>query len=136
MTRQRLFLCWVAGSAALMVTGAFGPWLKILGSSVRGTQGEMDGWLIVVFAVAAAAGFVLLRRSLLAAIPAIVGGALASYITIDNRRILDDGEVPGIFEIGWGLNLAALASVSLATSGLAWLLTSKETVTSLQGIGD
>jgi hypothetical protein len=34
------------------------------------------------------------------------------------------------------LNLAALASVSLATSGLAWLLTSKETVTSLQGIGD
>jgi hypothetical protein len=126
MTRQRLFVCWVAGSAALMVIGAFGPWLKILGVSVKGTQGQNDGRLIVAFAVLAAAAFLLIRRSMLAAIPAIVGGALASYVTIDNRRILDDAEAAGIWEIGWGLNVALLASVSLGISGLAWLLTFKQ----------
>ena len=33
---------WVFGSAALMVVGAFGPWVKALGQSVGGTEEGAD----------------------------------------------------------------------------------------------
>ncbi len=87
-----MFFCWVAGSAALMVVGAFGPWLKLFGNAVRGTDNGSDGWIVVVLAVLAGAAFLLMRRSQLAAIPAIAGGALGAYTAIENRRILDDVE--------------------------------------------
>src|SRR5215207_10357241 len=87
--RQWAFFCWVAGSAALMVVGAFGPWLKLFGHPIRGTDRD-DGWVVVSIAAFAAAAFILMRRSQLAAIPAIAGGALAAYTAIATRRILDD----------------------------------------------
>jgi len=127
LRRQLVFFCWVAGSATLMVVGALGPWWKILGRiSIRGIDGVNDGEFVVAFAIVAAAAFLILRRSLLAAIPTIAGGALGAFVTIDNRRIMDDAESPGVFEIGWGLNLAIVASISLALSGLGWLLTFKK----------
>src|SRR5262249_16990904 len=46
---------WPGVSMALMVLGAFGPWLKgPLGLSVSGTDGSNDGWLVVAVAVLAA----------------------------------------------------------------------------------
>ena len=124
-TWRLVFFCWVAASAALMVVGAFGPWLKLFGDPVRGTDLTNDGWIVVAFAVLAGATFLWMRRSRLAAIPAIAGGALGAYTAIENRRIMDDVEVE-FFQIGWGLNLAILASISLAISGLVWVMTFKD----------
>ena len=125
-----MFFCWVAASAGLMVFGAFGPWLKVFGDPVRGTDlGSNDGWIVVAFAVFAGAAFLWLRRSQLAAIPAIAGGALGAYVAIENRRFLDDLEEVEFFRIGWGLNLAILASISLAISGLVWVMTFKDRAT-------
>ena len=109
-----------------MVVGAFGPWLKLFGNAVRGTAVGNDGWIVVALAVLAGAAFLWMRRSQLAAIPAIAGGALGAYTAIENRRILDDVEDAEFFQIGWGLNLAILASISLAISGLVWVMTFKD----------
>ena len=128
-TRQLVFFCWVAASATLMVVGAFGPWLKVFGNPVRGTTLSIDGWIIVAFAVLAGAAFLWMRQSQLAAIPAISGGALGAYTAIQHRRLMNDVEDVEFFQIGWGLNLAILASISLAISGLVWLMTFKDRAT-------
>lgn len=110
-----------------MVVGAFGPWLKVFGDPVRGTDlSSNDAWIVVASAVLAGGAFVWMRQSQLAAVPAIAGGALGAYTAIDSRRLLNDLEDVEFFKIGWGLNLAIIASISLAISGLVWVMTFKD----------
>lgn len=127
--RQRVFY-WVLASAALMLIGAFGPWAKVFGFSVSGTDGSNDGWFVVVIAVATAALFIWKRETRAAGISAIVGGTIASLVTIYDRQNLtpssDDGEVlEGLVQVGWGLNLAMLASISLGVAGIVWMRSAK-----------
>ena len=127
MTRQQAFFWWVAASAGLMVVGAFGPWVELLGLSARGTDSGNDGWLVVAVAVVAGALFRWQRRTARAGAAAVAGGVLGAIITIYNRLNVGDaaesGQAAELVQAGWGLNLAILASISLAIAGVGWVLT-------------
>jgi hypothetical protein len=127
MTPQRIFW-WLLASAGLMVIGAFGPWVKALGLSVSGTDAGNDGWLVVGAAVVGGGLFLLRRESKAAGIWAILGGAVGAATTIyDRSRVTDAIEDGGEFaaalvQVGWGLNVAMIASISFAVAGLVWFL--------------
>ncbi|MDX6453820.1 MAG: hypothetical protein QOH16_3869 [Gaiellaceae bacterium] len=129
MTRGQAMLLWVLGSAGLAVIGAFGPWVKALGVSVSGTDGSNDGWLVVGAAAVGGGLFLATRTAKIAGFWALVGGAVGTATTIHDRNSVSDaistsgGLARALVQIGWGLNLAMLASISFAISGLAWLLT-------------
>jgi hypothetical protein len=128
--RQRIFY-WVLASAALMLIGAFGPWAKVFAISVNGTDGSNDGWVVVVLALASAALFAWKRDTRKAGIWAIAGGALGAIVTIYNRQDItsspdEEGEAGEFIQsiavqVGWGLNLAIIASISLAIAGIVWM---------------
>jgi hypothetical protein len=131
MTRQQALFGWVVGSAALMVVGSFGPWAKVLGFSVSGTDGSNDGWFVVVIAVVAGAVFLWKRETARAGFAAIVGGVLGASVAIYDRSNVKDaasegGELGELVQVGWGLNLALVASISLAISGVVWILKFEE----------
>jgi MYXO-CTERM domain-containing protein len=128
MTRQQAMLAWVLGSAALMVLASFGPWVKALGMSVSGTDGGNDGWFVVVAALVAA-GLFLRRRDVSAAgYWPIAGGVLGTFVAAYDRTNLEDAIDEGgalaesVVQVGWGLNLAIIASISFAVSGAVWLV--------------
>jgi hypothetical protein len=125
MDRRQAVMTWVLGSAALMVLGAFGPWVKAFGMSASGTDGSNDGWLVVGAAVIGGGLFALARNSKrLSGLVAVLGGVLGVVATLYDRHhvqsaIQDGGAlVQGLVQIGWGLNLALAASVSLAVAGI------------------
>jgi len=131
MTRQQAFFWWVLASAALMVVGAFGPWVELLGLSAGGTDGGNDGWLVIAVAVAAAALFLWQRRKARAGAAALAGGVLGAIITIYDRSNVGDaageaGQAGELVQVGWGLNLAIGASISLAIAGIVWVLMCEE----------
>jgi hypothetical protein len=128
MTRQQAFFWWALASAALMVVGAFGPWIELLGLSAGGTDGDNDGWLVIAVAVAAGAIFMWQRRTPRAGAAAIAGGVLGAIITVYDRSNVSDvagesREVGELVQVGWGLDLAVVASISLAIAGVVWVLT-------------
>jgi hypothetical protein len=96
---------------------------------VSGTDGSNDGWLIVVIAAVSAGVFLWARERRFGAIGPILGGVLGAIVTIYDRGNLSDageGELgEGLIQVGWGLNLAMIASISLALAGAVWLLTNK-----------
>jgi len=122
---------WVFGSAALMVLGAFGPWVKVLGASVAGTDGSNDGWLVVAAAVIGALLFYVTRSRRGAGIWALLGGIAGVAVTLYDRSnvqsaIDNAGSLAGLVQIGWGLNLALAASVSMAAAGAVDLYALRE----------
>jgi hypothetical protein len=131
MTRGQAMLLWVLGSAGLAVIGAFGPWVKALGVSVSGTDGSNDGWLVVGAAVIGGGLFLLTRTAKIAGFWALAGGAVGTATAIHDRNAVSHaistggGLAQALVQIGWGLNLAMLASISFAIAGLAWLITFK-----------
>jgi len=132
MTRQQAFFWWVLASAALMVVGAFGPWVELLGLSAGGTDGNNDGWLVIAVAVVAGAIFLWQRRTPRAGAAAIAGGVLGAIITIYDRSNVSDAagenaQVGELVQVGWGLNLAIVASISLAIAGVVWVVTFEQT---------
>jgi hypothetical protein len=125
MERRQAILYWVLASAGLMIIGAFGPWAKVLAFSVSGTDGGNDGWVIVVAAAVSAGLFLWARDQPFTGFGAIAAGLLGAIVTISDRRDLtaaDDGNelADGLVQIGWGLNLATVASISLAIAGIVW----------------
>ena len=126
MTRQRALFWWVVGSAVLMVIAAFGPWAKVLATSISGTDGGNDGWFVVAIAVVAGAVFLWTRETTQAGYAAIAGGVLGASIAIYDRTNLKDaaseaGRLGEPVHVGWGLNLALVASISLALAGAVWI---------------
>jgi hypothetical protein len=134
MTRQQALFWWVVGSAGLMLIGAFGPWVKALGVSANGTDGNNDGWLVVGAAVIGGGVFLLKRYSRFAGIWPFLGGVAGTITTVYDRSNIKDaveegGEfVRALVQVGWGLNLAMVASISFAASGVAWFLKHEELV--------
>src|SRR5436309_14409061 len=85
MTRDQRLQWWVLGSAALMVIGAFGPWVKALGQSVGGTDGSNDGWLVVAAAVIGGLLFYATRTHRTAGVWALLGGIGGVAVTLYDR---------------------------------------------------
>ena len=130
MTRQQALFWWIVVSAALMVIGSFGPWAKVLGVSISGTDGGNDGWFVIAIAAVAGAVFLWQREVMQAGYAAIAGGVLGASIAIYDRTNIEDaadetGRLGELVEVGWGLNLAMVASISLAIAGVVWIVKSE-----------
>lgn len=120
---------WALASAAGMVLGAFGPWVKALGQSVSGVDGSNDGWFLIACAALGGLLFYATRPSRGAGIWALLAGAGGVAITLYDRnnvqQAIDQGGAltAALASVGWGLNLGLAASVSLGIAGLAWAVT-------------
>jgi hypothetical protein len=119
---------WALGSAGLMVIGAFGPWAKVLGMSVSGTDGRNDGWMLAAFAAIAALLSFARSTSKTTGFWLVLAGLAGAGITLYDRNqfsaaISQAGPLgQALAQVGWGLNLAMLASISLTISGITWLI--------------
>jgi len=123
---------WLFGSAALMVIGAFGPWAKVLGASVGGTDGSNDGWLVVGAAVIGGLLAYTLRERRAGAVWALLAGIAGVAVTLYDRSNMQNAIDKGgsftqaLVQIGWGLNLALVASISLAVAAVVTMVRSGE----------
>lgn len=122
-------LIWALASASFMLIGAFGPWAKVLGVvSVNGTDADHHGWFVIAFALLGALLLFATRTSRAAGTWAVLAGLAGAAITIhDHHRLASaiskGGPIAQAFvSVGWGLDLAMVASVSLALSGLVWFV--------------
>lgn len=119
---------WVLGSGALMLIGAFGPWASVLAMSVGGTDGSNDGWLVVAAAVIGGGLCYVARRGRWAGVWALLGGVVGSAVTVYDRGNVQDAIDRGgafaqaLVHVGWGLNLALIASLSMALAGVVALV--------------
>ena len=124
-------LAWALVSAGLMAIGAFGPWLNALGIlSLTGwdVQKKEAGGLIAIALLGGLMVF-LYRESTSAGVWALFAGFAGLALTgWEHHRITSvfGGVDPqyetlekALIHIGWGLNLAIFASVSLMVAGLA-----------------
>jgi hypothetical protein len=114
---------WGLGSAVAMLIGAFGPWVTVLGLSVSGTDADNDGWIVVALGLVGLLCVLGERRTpslgLLGAVAGGIGLAVTLYDRSDVSSAIDDAGVFGaVASVGWGLNLALVASASLAIHGL------------------
>ena len=140
MARGQAMLLWVLGSAALMLIGAFGPWVKALTISASGTDGSNDGWIVVGAAVIGGGLFLLTRSAKIAGLWTLVGGLAGAATAIHDRNQIshmissDGGLAQALVQVGWGLNLAMIASLSLAVAGIAWLVSFKPIVQDAQAV--
>ena len=125
MERSQGVLAWICGSAALMVVGAFGPWVNALGISVSGTDGSNDGWFVVAAAAFGAVLFYAGRERRSGAVWPFLAGAAGVAVTLYDRQNVQNAINQGgtfaqaLAHVGWGLNLALLASASMAVAALA-----------------
>ena len=126
---------WVLGSGVLMLIGAFGPWVTVLAISVAGTDGSNDGWLVVASAGIGGGLCYAMRRSRVAGVWALVGGIVGIAVTAYDRgnvqNAINGGGVFGrsLAHVGWGLNLALLASISMGLAGLVALIQARSAPT-------
>ena len=118
---------WAGISLALMVVGAFGPWVKVLGLvTINGTDGGGDGWLVIGAAGVAAVLLLIYaktRRKWLLVLPALAGlaGAATTAYDITDISRLSSGSLFGAsetFSAQWGIYLALAASLSLILATL------------------
>jgi hypothetical protein len=115
-----------------MVLGAFGPWVKVLGQSVGGTDGSNDGWLVVAAAVIGGLLFYATRSSRSAGVWALLGGVAGVAVTLYDRSHVQDAIDQGgplaqaLVHVGWGLNLALAGSVSMTIAAAVYWFKSRE----------
>jgi hypothetical protein len=129
-TRDRL-LFWGLLSALLMF-GSLGPWLGVRFSADEGGR-QGHGWLVLLAAVVGAVSLVVWRQRRIAGAAALLAGLVGLGTTLHAATHLDALLPPhqtlvlihvkqGFAQVGWGLDLAIVGSLSLAVCGLAWLL--------------
>jgi hypothetical protein len=123
---QRGIRWWVWCSAGLMVVGAFGAWATIGSVSVGGTVG--DGWFVILAGALGAGLSYAMRGSRSAGAWPIIGGAVGLAVTAYDRSHLESfinhgGAVaqPPV-QVGWGLSVALIASISMAIAGVVSLV--------------
>ena len=123
--RGRILL-WGLLSALLLALGSPGPWLS-LGVT---EDGALQHGLVLVAAVVGAVVLVVLRQRRGAGVAALIAGLAGLGITLHAAThlggLLQYGparQAPnGFGAVGWELELAVFASLSLALCGLVWLL--------------
>jgi hypothetical protein len=129
-TRDRLLL-WGLLSALLMF-GSLGPWLGVRFSADEGGR-QGHGWLVLLAAVVGAVSLVVWRQRRIAGAAALLAGLVGLGTTLHAATHLNGLEPPhqtlvlihikqGFAQVGWGLDLAIVGSLSLAVCGLVWLL--------------
>jgi hypothetical protein len=116
-----------------MVVGAFGPWLRVLGQSVGGTDGSNDGWLVVAAAVIGGLLFYTTRTRRAAGVWDFLAGIAGIAVTLYDRSNVQNAiDNSGAFaqalvQVGWGLNLALAASVSMTVAAAVhWFKTREQ----------
>jgi hypothetical protein len=125
---RRGTLWWLLASAVLMIIGAFGPWVTAFSISVAGTDGSNDGWVVVAAAGVGAGLCYAARASRAAGVWALLGGIVGFAVTVYDRGHVQTAINRGgafaqaLAHVGWGLNLALVASISMALAGVAVLL--------------
>jgi hypothetical protein len=137
--RREWILLWSLGSAALMVVGAFGPWVTALGIlSISGNDVHEHGWYLAALALAGAMVVFARRTNVAGAVWAIVVGLTGTGLTYHDRHDITSllgaaattptqrDFVNALVHVGWGLNVALFASLSLALSGLGWFFSEGE----------
>jgi Protein of unknown function (DUF2510) len=108
---------WGISSCAAMAIGAIGPWATVLGMSVRGVDGNLDGWLILgLAAVGLLATVTGPRLALLSLLTGIAGVGITLYDRHNIDSAISHAGALGaaVASVGWGLDLALIASASLA----------------------
>jgi len=122
-------------AAAAMAIGSFGPWATTghveFDVTISGTDLSQslngyspNGWLVLLAAATGAGALILhARGNGLGAIGALLAGLCGAAVTISDRLKItntaskDTAEVIGL-QVGWGLHLAAGASIALGVVGL------------------
>jgi hypothetical protein len=121
--RGRLLL-WGLLSALLVALGSPSPWLSLRFIA----HGELQQGLVLVAAVVGAVLLVALRQRRSAGVAALLAGLLGLGITLHAATYIWGPVLYGPFApygfgaVGWELDFALLASLSLALCGLVWLL--------------
>ena len=102
-----------------MVVGAFSPWLTVLGISISGIDAANGAWVVIVAAAIGVGIYYAMRRRSDAGVWPLLAGLAAVAVTVYDRQSLQvTGVFAGVVQIGWGLNLALIASVSMAIAGI------------------
>jgi hypothetical protein len=136
--RRGWLLGWGLVSALLMAFGSVGPWVRVRAFAGGGFVETRGGLLVLVAAVIGAVFLVAWRQRRPAGIAALLMGLLGLAVALRDRRhlvnLLGGRHFPPrvhffasrFVHVGWGLDLALLASLSLAVCGLVWLLALRE----------
>lgn len=130
---------WLYGSAAFMVIGSIGPWATALGQSVSGIDNTNDGWLVVGAAVLGALLFRAGQNSRAGSVFALLGAAAGTAITLYDRQHIQNAInqggafVQALAHVGWGLNVALIASISMGISAIVYLTGLSGTGSSVPG---
>jgi hypothetical protein len=114
-----------------MAIGAFGPWVTALGMSASGTDGSNDGWAVVAACAVALIALLAYRRNpgrgkaLWCLLAAVASSIVAIHDRIRVSSYIHQGPafVQGLAQVGWGLNLAMVASIGLGIAALVLLRT-------------
>lgn len=136
---QRGIQWWLFASVALMLGGAFGPWASFLAVSVSGADGSNDGWVVVGAALVGGGLAYATRSSRGAGVCAFLGGGAGFVVTAHDRGHVQTAINQGgafaraLVHVGWGLNLALAASISMAFAGVAAVLQGPPEVAELYG---
>jgi hypothetical protein len=127
MSDRALFITWIELSAALMVVGAFGAWVKVGPTALGGTTSGARGW-IVLSAALVAAGLAWYRRATRSAGVYVATAGIAALVAAIYDRthlaaIVGGGRVVSAAAgAGWGIYIALGASISLLVAGLLWVV--------------
>lgn len=137
--RRGWLLWWGLASAVLMALGSIGPWIRVGAFPGGGIVERHNGGLLVLAAaVIGASLLVVWQQRRAAGVAALLAGLVGLAVRLHDRRHLTSllrGRhfPPGVhvftplfIHVGWGLDLALLASLSLAVCGLVWLLALRE----------
>jgi hypothetical protein len=103
-------------SAVLVVVGACGPWLTVGIASASGLDNSSDGNVILILAFFALLALLAHWRlgSRVALLDVLILGVIAAVVSIQDLHDLGKRDAP----TGWGINLAAEASVGVVLSRL------------------
>jgi hypothetical protein len=126
MSDRAVYIVWIELTAAAMVAGVYGAWVKVGPSSLAGTTAGSRGWIVFAAALVAAGVAWFRRATRSAGVYVFVAGAVALAAAVYDRThlaaIIGGGRVvTAAAGAGWGLYLALAASILLAVAGLVWV---------------
>jgi len=131
--RRQVVVIWALVSSALILVGAFGPWVTALGViSVSGTDFDKHGWYMAALALLGAAVAWVRRLDVAGGGTAIVIGLAGIGLSLHDHHRLDSALSQAgpigheIVHVGWGLNAALVGSISLVLAGFGWFVSDVE----------